>query len=94
MFDASGFFGFFGVVPTIKSADEVAGDAAQAFKFAFAEMLGVGLEVGFGGLFVGFFGDKFCTGLDKAGNVQDVVVFEICESLFGVFFGNFSVFFE
>ena len=36
MLDASGLFGFFGVVPAIQRAYEVASDAAEAFEAEFA----------------------------------------------------------
>ena len=32
MFDAGFFFGLFAVIPALERADEVAGDAAEAFK--------------------------------------------------------------
>lgn len=94
MFDASGFLGFFGVVPAVQRTDEVAGDAAQTFEFAFVKMFGVGVEIFLGGFLVGFFGDELSAGLDETRNVQDVIIFEIGERFFGVLFGNFSVFFE
>lgn len=49
MLDAGAFFGFFGVIPAVQSAYEIAGDAAQALEFAFIEILGVGIEIFFGG---------------------------------------------
>lgn len=92
MFDAGVLFGFFGVVPAIEGADEVAGDTAQTFEFAFVEVFGVGVEVFFGGFSAGFVGDEPSTDFYQAGNVQSVIVFEIGESIFDFFFGNFGVF--
>lgn len=67
--DAVVFFGFFGVVPAVEGADEVASDTAKALEFAFVEVFGVVIEVSFGGLFAGFVGEKASADLDEARNV-------------------------
>ena len=92
--DAGRFFGFFGVVPAVQCADEVAGDAAEAFEFAFVEIFGVLIEVFFGDLVAGFVGDELGAGFDEAGNMESIVVVEVSEGLFYFLFGDFGVPFE
>ena len=91
MFDAGVLFGFFGVVPTIQCSDEVAGDAAETFEFAFVEVFGVGVEIFLGFFGVGLVGDEPSADLYQAGNVQSIVVLKISKSGFYLFFGNFGV---
>ena len=66
MFDASALFGFFGVVPAIESTYQVAGDAAETFKFAFVEIFGMCVEIFFGGGIAGFFVYQFHTNFYEA----------------------------
>ena len=44
VFDASLFFGFLSIVPTVEGADEITGNAAKAFKFAFIEIFRMSFE--------------------------------------------------
>lgn len=94
MFDASVFFGFFGIVPAIQSTDEVASDAAQAFETAFVEMFSVVVKVSFGGFGTGFLIDEFGADFYETRNVQSIIASEFLESVFGFLLGDFSVFTE
>ena len=51
MFDAGFFFGLFAIIPALETADEIAGDAAEAFELS-AEVLLVIFVVFLRGSFV------------------------------------------
>ena len=82
---------FFGVVPAIQCTNEVAGDTAEAFEFAFVEVFGVSVEILLGGSVASFIGEELSAGFDKAGNVQSIVMIEVGESFLCILFGNFGV---
>lgn len=92
MLDASGLFGFFGVVPAIQRAYEVASDAAEAFELAFVKIFGMSIEVFFGGFFVAFGTDELDACFYEAGNMESFVLIELGKRFGNVFFGNFGVF--
>lgn len=89
--DTGVLFGFLGVVPAIQCTNEVAGDTAEAFEFAFVEVFGVSVKILLGGSVASFVGEELSAGFDKAGNVQSIVMIEVGESLSGILFGNFGV---
>ena len=92
MFNASFLLGFLGVVPAIKGADEVASDAAKAFKLAFFKPLFVVGEVFLHDFVVSFLADEFHADFDEAGDVHGFVLVELLHSLFDLLVADFSVF--
>ena len=92
MLDASGLFGFFGVVPAIQRAYEVTGDTAETFEFTFIEIFGMCIEVFFGGFVVAFGADELDACFYEAGNMESFVLIELGKRFGDVFFGDFSVF--
>lgn len=91
MLDAVVLFGFFGIVPAIESANEITGDTAKAFEFAFIEVIGVFVEVLSGSGLAFFLGDKLGANFYEAGNVHSFVLIKTFESFESFFLGNFGV---
>ena len=54
MFDAGFFFGLFAIIPALKRADEVAGDAAKTFELSAKVLLVVFVILLGGGFVTGF----------------------------------------